>query len=315
VFLVMSLLANESDLDAILPNLRASLASVRLLSAESVEAERRGRIERGAAILAAITPERLRAVASGGPSWFRVFRAARGERPETELGYVRILAREGQRGEVDATRTRESFRGEDLDAGFLVELDARSLVPERADQFTVTQGRFWLAWDRSAEVWSVRSSRHSGRNVANTAETGLRSPPLPGAPRPKLTVITANAEKAFREPEEWTVPPNYLSQAEQQAIGFLLPPPSADGDSFILYAYDPKTGSLPQRAESWRAEADRRVLETRISGGPVSLRREFDSTGALLRRVDSEVLGDVVTEAIKPEALEALYRRKGLKVE
>jgi hypothetical protein len=315
VFLVMSLLANEADLDAILPSLRSSLASVRLLSAETVERDRRHRVERGAAMLAAITPERLRAVATGEPSWFRVSRAATGDRPEAELGYVRLRAREGRRGEVDATRSPDSFRGEDVEAGFLVELDARTLVPDRTDHFTVTQARFWLAWDRSSELWSVRTARHAGRNVANSAETGLRTAPLPGAPRARLTVITANAEKAFRQPEEWPVPPNYLGQAEQQVLGLLLPAPPESGESFILYAYDPKTGSLPQRTESWRTESGRRVLETRLSGGPVSLRREFDASGRLVRRIDSEVLGDVVTEAIAPEALETLYRRKGLKVE
>jgi hypothetical protein len=128
-------------------------------------------------------------------------------------------------------------------------------------------------------------------------------------------VITANAEKAFRQPEEWPVPPNYLSQAEQQLLGLLLPAPPGAGESFILYAYDPKTGSMPQRTESWRTESGRRVLETRLSGGPISLRREFDESGRLLRRVDAEVLGDVVTEAITPAALETLYRRKGMKLE
>lgn len=314
-FIVMSLLANEADLASILPNLRASLASVRLVDAESVDAERRARIDRGAAILGAIGPERLRAVATGEPAWFRVFRAGKDGGPEAELGFVRLLAREGKRGEADASRPVDSLRGEDRDAGFLVELDARSLVPERPEQFTVTQGRFWLSWDRSEEVWSVRSARHSGRNVANSAETGLRSPPRPATPRPKLTVITANAEKAFREPEEWTVPPNYLSQAEQQVLGFLLPPPPEGGESFIVYAYDPKTGSLPQRTESWRVDAERRVLETRFAGGPVSVRREFDPSGRLLRRVDAEVLGEVVTEAMTRDALETLYRRKGLALE
>jgi hypothetical protein len=315
VFLVMSLLANAADLDEILPSLRTSLASVRLLSAESVERDRRDRIERGREILVTITPERLRAIATGEPAWFRVFREPAGERPESELGYARVLAREGLRGEVDATRSKESFRGEDVEPGLLVELDARTLAPDRPELFTVTQGRFWLAWDRSSEVWSVRTARHSGRNVANSAETGLRTPPLPGAPRPRLTVITANAEKAFRQPEEWPVPPNYLSQAEQQLLGLLLPAPPGAGESFILYAYDPKTGSMPQRTESWRTESGRRVLETRLSGGPISLRREFDESGRLLRRVDAEVLGDVVTEAITPAALETLYRRKGMKLE
>jgi hypothetical protein len=315
VFLVMTVLANADDLDAMLPAIRKSLASVRLLTAEAVESERRMRIERGAAILAAIDEAKLRSLANGEASWFRVHRSARGDSPEAELGFVRIRPREGLRGEVDASRAVDSFRGEDKASGLLVELDARSLAPERPDQFTVTQGRFWISWDRREEVWSVRASRHSGRNVTSSAETGVRTPPLTGAPRPKLTVITANAEKAFRQPEEWTVPPNYLAQAEQQLLGFLLPEPPAGGETFILYAYDPATGSLPQRAESWRIEADRRVLETRLSGGPVSLRREFDAAGRLLRRVDSEVLGEVVTEAIAREALETLYRRKGLKLE
>lgn len=315
VFLVMTVLANADDLDSLLPAIRKSLASVRLLTAEAVESERRVRIERGGAILAAIDEARLRSLATGEASWFRVHRPARGESPGAELGFVRIRPREGLRGEVDASRAVDSFRGEDKTGGLLVELDARSLAPERPDQFTVTQGRFWLSWDRREEVWSVRASRHAGRNVTSSAETGIRTPPLTGAPRPKLTVITANAEKAFREPEEWTVPPNYLAQAEQQLLGFLLPEPPVGGETFILYAYDPATGSLPQRAESWRVEADRRILETRLSGGPVSLRREFDAAGRLLRRVDSEVLGEVVTEAVTREALETLYRRKGLKLE
>jgi len=318
VFLVMSLLVSAGELEGLLPDLRRSLASVRLLGADAVERERGRRIDRGAEIVRAIGEDRLRSAIAAEPRWFRTYRPAADGEPEVELGFVRLETRDGRRGEVDPTRTEASYRGPDLEEGLLVRLDARSLVPGEPTRFTVTQGRFWVSWDRLQETWSVRSAVHDGRNRRNVAETGVRTPTRPGSPRPKLTVITASAEKLSRDPEEWAVPPNYVSQAELQVLGRLLPPPpeDADGERFILYAYEPKTGSLPQRTETWRRGADGGgTLETRLAGGPVSIRRSFDAAGEPRRREDRDVLGPVVTEPIGRPELEALYRAKGIPLE
>lgn len=310
-YLVFSILAVDEGFARTKDLLDRSFATIRLRDPAKVAAERADLAARGAAMLASIDEKALRSAIRDEPIFYRMWRPDPQGRPK-ELGYLVVRIREGARGEVDASRDARSLKGAEADKGLLATVDARMVVNDDPTHTLDVQSRYFTAWDRQSESWSMRSTERQKRASRSSAQTGLRIAPTAGAPRPKLTVITASRDGMTREPQEWTVPPNYISQAELVILGHLLPK-SADAEpvEFIDYAFDQREEKLPQRRETWsRRDAGWR-LETRSGGAPGVLVQEFDAAGVRTRRVDPD---GTVTERIELEALRALWKSKGLPV-
>lgn len=318
-FLACSLAVPTDGLKTTIPALRRAFEEMEMISIEAVEAAKRERVDRGTRMLA-FDEAKLRAAVQPTPVVYRIFRPSSAGSPETELGWMTIRVVAGKRGEVDPNRPASRYRGVDNDEGLLVLLDAKSLVSPDGRTVVDTQTRAWLAWDRRSEVWSTRSTQRMthGQGTASrtTAQTGVRTPARPGQPRPRLEVINSVAEQQTREPLEWTLPPNYISQAELFVLGKLLPKDAPSAEPFASYAFDPRSNALPQRTDEWRRNADGTwTLETTIPGSPQPLIQIFDADGERLKRIDHDGVGPIHTERIDADTLRALWRRKGLPLE
>jgi hypothetical protein len=240
-----------------------------------------------------------------------------------DYGYMVIRVREGRQGEVDASKDPAKLKGEDNEPGLLASIDARIVVNNDPSHTVDAQSRYFVRWDRASEAWSIRTTERQKRASRSSAQTGLRLAPSAGAPRPVLQVITASGDGMTREPQEWAVPPAYLSQAELIVLGELLPRDAAGTDvgagansrtgiAFKDYAFDQREQKLPQRHEKWTRIGTGWRLETRQGSSPAMTVQEFDERGKRVRRTDVD---GSVTEMIKLEDLRALWKSKGLPVD
>jgi hypothetical protein len=230
-----------------------------------------------------------------------------------DYGYMIVRVREGRQGEVDASKNAATFKGEDSELGLLASIDARVVIGDDSTHTLDAQSRYFVRWDRASEAWSIRSTERQKRASRSSAQTGLRLAPSSGAPRSKLQVITASKDGMTREPQEWPLPPVYLSQAELIVIGELLPrDPTVTAIEFKDYAFDQREQKLPQRKESWTRITNGWKLETQQGSAPAKIVQEFDDLGKRVRRVD---IDGSVTELISLEDLRTLWKAKGLPVD
>lgn len=311
-YLVFSIVSVEDSFSQVRALLDMAFGTVVFANKGAILEERATLLGRGEAIAASITPDALRATFTAEPLFYRMWKPDEGGAPK-EVGYVIIRAREGKRGEIDASKTVQSLKDADALAGLLTTVDARIIVNGDASHTLDVQSRYFVSFERDSESWSIRSTQRHRAATRSTAQTGLREPPTVGAPRPVLRVISASREGMTREPVEWDVPPAYLSQAELVVLGQLLPRNDrVKTIEFLDYAFDQRDEKMPQRRETWSRTPSGWRLETRIGASPDKLVQEFDKDGVRVKRVDPD---GTVTERITLEALRALWKSKGLPVE
>ena len=311
-YLVLSLLLVDSEFARVRPLLDRAFATIEIRDADKALAENNDLLLRGATISAAINATTLRATIGLEPRVYRMWKP--GENGEKkDYGYMIVRVREGRQGEVDASKNAATFKGEDSELGLLASIDARVVIGDDSTHTLDAQSRYFVRWDRASEAWSIRSTERQKRASRSSAQTGLRLAPSSGAPRSKLQVITASKDGMTREPQEWPLPPVYLSQAELIVIGELLPrDPTVTAIEFKDYAFDQREQKLPQRKESWTRITNGWKLETQQGSAPAKIVQEFDALGKRVRRVD---IDGSVTELISLEDLRTLWMAKGLPVD
>ncbi len=308
-FLVFSIVTTADRIDSVRPILDASLATVRVRAPAEQKALHEQRLQLGREAVDTFTEERLRE-AAGPRQWYRISVPGEAGRPDTEVGYLSLEAREAARGEVEPDRDPSRYGALEAQSGLMVLLEGRVIIGEpRNGHFYDIQGRYWLAWDRAVEQWSVRMTQRQGEATKSTSETGLRE-------LGKLRVIAASLEEYTRDPVSWTISEKaYLSQVEVFLLGALLPRDgSITGEMSFLY-YEPTMRMLPLRLDLWGPGGGgtaRWSLRTRPFLQALTIDQDFDASGRRLRRVDWDGQVRKVTEPIDPEALRRLWEEKGL---
>lgn len=311
-YLVFSILALEADFAKTRALLDRAFATIALIDTTAASRERAELLGSGAALFARITPERLRAAATSDARWYRMTRPDESGK-EKDFGYMSVRVREGARGEVDASRDARGLSGLDAEKGLLAIVNARVVVNDDPTHTMDVESRYFMTWDRASEAWSIRSTQRHKRAERSSAQTGVRAAPTAGAPRPLLRVITASKDGMTREPQEWPLPPVYLSQAELIVLGELLPrDEGAPQVEFMDYAFDQRDEKLPQRREVWSRSGAGWRLETRIGSSPAPLVQEFDREGRRVRRIDPD---GTVTALVDVAELRTLWKSKGLPVD
>jgi len=316
-FTVATLATTPADLPLVQPILEAIAGSLRFVPVEAMMAERQARLDAGAAFISSLTPDKLKSLL-GADDWYRLHRPGAAGRAEQEFGYMHVVSREGQRGELDPQRPSQSFSGDEAERGLFLLIKSRGLLKSDGSHVVDVDARYWMAWDRSSEAWSSRSTEREGRSTRSSAQTGIRTPTRPGSPT-ELTVITAatgTATSAHREPSTWSVPErHYLCVAEILMLGRLLPRDQTEGLELAFFYFDAKERRMPQRLDRWRpAEGDdgQWVLSSQPALDEPGSTQQFDALGKRLRRIDAD---GVVTERIEPAMLLDLWKRKGLEAE
>ncbi len=319
-FIVVSSLVPEADWPAVKPLLRRALATVELENPEKIARARTARMQRGEVFLATLAPEVLRraldpAPAKGEPEgrWYRITRMGADGQP-AEAGYMTVVATEAAQGAANPDRSEREWTAEERELGLGVRIRVRMLQDERGSRVADSDARYWMAWDRSREFWTVRSTlRDLGpegntlRTGKSTSQLGIRTAPSAGMPARVLQVATVDLDAPAAPPRKWTLPKGYLSQPEAILLARLLPRDAA-GD-FGFYWFDPRTGRLAQRADEVRPVAGGLVLSSRATLESPILEQRCDAEGREVRRSADD---GTTIEAIEPKALLELWRRKGL---
>jgi len=312
-FLVFSTQMIASEL----PRLRAlfdtSFATIRVHDLGEIADERKGRLERAGAILASFTPERLRAVI-GREQWFRYYIPASidPDGKETELGYYAVEVSEDTIGALDPNRSAGWNRDTD-DLGMLVRVSGH-YIDSAANMVYDSEARYWLAWDRSEEGWSIRGTRRQGSKSVTEAVTGIRSPRGTGQPAGSITVIGSSRDGTTRDEKSWKVPDVYLSQATRWCLGDLLPRTGAEPIEFGAYCVDNTTekASISLRFDRWEPSPRRPghwLLTSQTRSGAPKTVTLYDEEGRLVRR---EWPDGRLTVPITLDALHRLWKSKGL---
>lgn len=312
-YLVFSILALESEFARTRPSLDAAFATLSFEDVRKVADERATLLARGVDILSGCSPAVLRATAFDGARCYRMTKPAENG-ARRDVGYMIVRVREGLAGEVDASRDPASLKGEEREPGLLATVDARVVVNDDPTHVLDVQSRYFTTLDRSAETWSVRSTERHKRASRSRAQTGVRAAPSTGQPVPTIRVFSASQDGVAREPQEFRLPPAYVSQAELIVLGELLPRGLEVGASveFMDYAYDQRDEKLPQRRETWTRTTEGFRLETRFGSAPAPLVQEFDPAGLRVRRTDPD---GTVTELVGLEELRRIWTAKGLPVQ
>ncbi|MHC4416059.1 MAG: hypothetical protein ACYS0G_12330 [Planctomycetota bacterium] len=306
-FLVMSVVTTADQFASLRPLFDACFATVHLRNEQEIRALREARLERGRAVVDTFTPAELRS-ALGDRKWYRIYQpAAPGQREDdTEVGFLSIQSVEARRGELTPERSPDSYGQMEAELGLMVMVDARAVINAANNHYLDVQGRYWMAWDRTRESWSLRQTQRQGRVSRTTAETGVRD-------RGILNVIHSSKEEFTREPSQWSIPDKaYLSQAEVFLLGKLLPRDGSIAGDMAFYHYDNRLQRLPQRIDRWQPAGDGSgswTLTTQpvLSAGSVT--QVFDAAGDRVRRIDGD---GKVTERIDPNELRRLWQAKGL---
>jgi hypothetical protein len=309
VFAVQTLPEQFADIKIVFD---ASFNTIDLRTREQVLTERNAKLQNGADLLTGLTPEKLKALA-GQKQWSRIYRPASASQPITEVGYALIEVLAAQRGALNPTRDAARYSAAEREEGLLVRVQGRYIIDAAKKSYYDSIALYWLAWDQSAEAWSLRGTHRQGDAEKSEAETGLRAAISAGAPRPVLSVIksTTGTEPVTND---WEVPEVYLSQALGWIIGRLLPRDITQPREYAWYFYvaSNMTPKVYQRVDRWeRADDGTFVLTTHLTPETPPYSSVYQADGAFVRRMHGD---GSITEPIELEQLRKLWKSKGLPV-
>lgn len=200
----------------------AVLGSLTRRDPEALARERAERVEAGAELAAALTPEAIHA-AIIPERWFRIVNTQSGE----DVGYVRIREEQTTQMQLEGVR---------------VEIQSRSVRDRLAHD---TYHEMFRADAEPLEVWSIRAGvrplRSTGaadNEIRSEAETGVRD----GA-----TITVSREGNRGIDRHRWKIPgTGYLGQVATHFLGRLLG--ERDLEAFGFYVYLPDKRKLTFRA-------------------------------------------------------------------
>jgi hypothetical protein len=287
--------------------LESSFSTIELRTNAQLLDDRQAQLERGRAVVETFTPQRLRS-ATGDRDWYRIYRppGPDGTGDDVEVGFLSVTALEAPRGRLTPERSPQSYTALESELGLMVQIEARAIIDAEKAQYLDVDGRYWMAWDRGTEAWSVRQTQRQGEASQTTAETGLRN-------GESLEVIHSLREQLTREPSRWTVPDEaYVCQPEVLLLGTLLPRDRPLDGAIAFFYYDARSRQLTQRVDRWARSRDGTgawVLTTTPMLDVATIVQRYDASGRRIERVDAD---GTVTRSIDPEELRRLWRSKGL---
>ncbi|MFO0962417.1 MAG: hypothetical protein U0625_05860 [Phycisphaerales bacterium] len=315
-FIVISSLVSEADYATVAPLLERAYQTIELITSDEVMKARAARFTAGQHLLEGLDEEGLRRALDGrtvngrapAPRWYRITRHL-ADGTLQEVGYMTVSVVEAAQGEANPDRPRAQWTKEEQEPGMLVRVQVRTLLDQEGTAVQDTDLRAWMRWDRAREFWTSRSTARKGRTARTISQLGVRAAPTPAQPRPVLEVSNIDPTEPSTEPKRWPVPAvGYLSQAEALVLPRLIPSSPADGD-YAFYWFDPRSVRLTQRTDRRGPATGGFTLATQPTPEAPATEQLLDPRGALLRR---ETDDGTVTEAIAPEALLEIWRKKGL---
>jgi len=312
-FLVCSLQTLPKEFPRVRPIIEASLATLRLRDVTEIVDERKARLDAGKAFLDGLTAERLRSLIGPG-QWYRYYlpAAAAESGQDVELGCMYVEYIEAKRGAINPDRSEDRYDADDHELGLLARVRGH-IIDSETDTTIDSRAFYWLAWDHSQERWSIQVTTRRGSRESSEAQTGVRMAST-GDPRGRIVVIDSSASGATRDEKNWETPGVYLSQALRWGLGRLLPR-GDEGRVLSYYFYDGTSASIALRIDRWQPVADASgnwILTSQPKSDAAKIISVYNRAGELIRR---NLPDASVSEPITLEALNRLWRSKGLKTE
>lgn len=311
-FVVFALSCLPAELDRARAIYENVVASAEFRNPIDAATERSAGVAAGAELLASLSREEYAALASGGPKYFRLYRPAPTGAPAdaTEVAYQVIDVRAGVRGELDPRKPRDKYNAADNDPGFIASVAARFLDEGRTVD---TEATFFATLsptpDTDEEVWFNRMLVRDRKDVSTWTQKGARL-------GNRLTVQTQGAGQELVE-KQWLTPERgYLTQVQIYLLQRMLAR-AGKPVTYSFYAFNAgagaQAGDITLRRDVLEpapaGQGSGWTLRTRIGEGVAERVTTLSAEGDILR---VETGDGVVMEPIEPDALQRLWRSKGL---
>ena len=302
-------------------SIEALIDSLRIQPSITEEEINATRINNGAAILGAFSPELVRSVATANINeFYRIY--TRNQAGEiAEVGWQQLTTKLAPLSELQGINTQREATQQD---GLLVTIKGEivEFFPERQITIDIVSSH-WLSLDRTEGQWStIRTSRRileAGGNRTETevgspsAETGVRT-----RPQPRSTVTIIDSSGVTERLDIPASPNPYLSQAELYVLGHLIRGAELDAFEADWYTMDREANggaAIRKRSDSFQKDEATGRFTMQSLGGSGRFEQEFTSNGSRLRR--STPMNEdttLILEQIDPKDLVELYKQKNLPI-
>lgn len=313
-FVVFELFTTDDQFAGARAHYEMIVARAEFARPEEQAASRGVAVESGIALLADLGSKGLESLVTSKPEQLlRSYREAPGgaDADALELGYTRIRARVGHRGELDSGRDPSKWDAADRQEGYIVIIEARTILRE-SDQLVDSLGTYFMTPERTDEAWTLQmairdaSAKAARRGDATGTwfETGARS-------GDGMTISVSGkgqAEKVIRP----VVPDQgYVTQAEMLLLPQILVRMKKPGE-YGFYTYQSRQESVALRRDTLKESTDRPglwVLTTRATEDAEPRISLYNDRGELIR---STLPDKTLVEPISKDRLLQLWKSKGL---
>lgn len=311
-FVVFELFTTDPEFERVRPSYEIIVARAQFADLATQTASRGVAVEAGITLLASLDAGEFRKLVENRPEQLlRSYRGAPGgaDHDAVELGYQRIRARVGKRGELDRRRDPAKWDDADRQEGYLVTIEARTLLRD-TEQIVDSLGTYFMTPDRSEEAWSLQMAIRDGRPKAGREpvgtwfETGARDGDA-------MTVTVSGKGQAGKNIRPVVPAQGYLTQVEALLLPQILVRSGEPGE-FGFYTYQSREESVNLRRDTLTRSEDRPglwVLSTRITEDALARVARYNERGELIR---ATLPDKTVIEAIQPERLLQIWKAKGL---
>lgn len=313
-FAAFSLFAQESAFADARLIYEALVSSATFEDAQAADIARAAAVKLGLGVLHQLTESDYTTILSrNSERWerFHIPAPTGADADSEELGYRRISAWEGRRGEVNVGLPRSRWSAADEQRGYLVRIESRLIERQRTDTQRVintviydTVATYFMTPDGSEESWLIRLARRDGGQVSEWEELGARTDT-------SMNVKTSGVAKTPTVVKPIFESEGYISQVQAFLLPQLLVKAGIVGD-FAFYTYRSADNKVVLRRDTLERPASNPelwLLRSKATEDAPEQQWLFAEDGSLIRSVLQD---GRVWEPITLDRLANLWRSKGL---
>ena len=303
-FVLFELFTSLSTFEPAREMYEVMLASVEIEDPANLAARRVAAISAGIHALERLTESDYREIfEKHGERWERLYTSGGtgSVLDDSEIGYRRVTARVGHRGDLTAKKPRDKWTANDLQEGYIVQIDARLL---ELGGVIDTRSTYFLSLDRREEAWVVNMAIRREKDISRWQEIGARSDD-------DLTVQIIPKSSAATTIRPQIEGEGYLSVVESLILPQLLVKVGIPTD-YAFYTYQTTSGTIRLRTDSLHESPGRKgrwKLQTRLNTDAERQTFTLNETGAI---IGSEFDDGRRWEPISLEQLLRIWKNKGL---
>ncbi|KAA0216032.1 MAG: hypothetical protein DYG94_10100 [Leptolyngbya sp. PLA3] len=303
-FVLFELYTTASDFTKARETYEVMLATAAIEDQANIATRRAAMLDAGVKALAQLTESDYRAVFSAHPQrWERLSRPTPtgAASDEEELGYRRVQARVGKRGDLSPNKPKEKWTTDDQQDGYIVQIDARLL---EIDSIIDTRAAYFLSLDRTEEAWVVNMAVRKEADVSRWQEIGARL-----GTDMSINVIPEQLQATKIRPQ--IQGEGYISVVESYMLPQLLVHIGIPAD-FAFYSYQTSSSTIRLRTDSLatpKGKGGPWTLTTRLNADAPPQTTVIGPDGKILR---TDLADGRRWSPIEFDALYNLWKSKGL---